>query len=196
MPMPSDTPTRCPWAVSDAAIQYHDREWGVPVHDDRTLFEFLILEGAQAGLSWETILQKREHYRKVYQNFEVERVARFSEAKCARLLQDPGIVRNRLKVASSVTNAQLFLKVQEEFGSFDRYLWDFVDGEPIQNHWRSREEVPATTPLSDRISKEWKRRGLRFVGPTIVYAFLQGVGVVDDHLTGCMRYGARRRRKA
>jgi DNA-3-methyladenine glycosylase I len=187
---------RCPWARNAIEIDYHDKEWGVPVHDDRTLFEFLILEGAQAGLSWETVLRKREHYRKVYDNFDVQRVARYSDAKCARLLQDAGIIRNRLKVASSVSNAQAFIEVQEEFGSFANYLWGFVDGEPIKNRWKTTAEVPATTELSDRLSKLFKKRGFRFVGSTIVYAFLQGVGVVDDHLTSCFCYSGARRRKA
>ncbi len=188
--------TRCPWAVSDAAIEYHDKEWGVPVHDDRTLFEFLILEGAQAGLSWETVLQKRDRYREVFDGFDAQKVARYGKAKCARLLRDPGIIRNRLKVESSVTNARVFLALQQEFGSFDEYLWSFVDGIPIRNHWETRDQVPATTPLSDRISKCWKKRGFRFVGSTIVYAYLQGVGVVNDHLLSCPSYGAPRRRKA
>lgn len=190
---------RCGWAKSDLAIEYHDNEWGTPVHDDRTLFEFLILEGAQAGLSWETILQKRVHYRKVFDDFNAEKVARYDRRKQERLLQDPGIVRNRLKVESTVTNARVFLKIQSEFGSFAEHLWDFVDGIQVRNRWRSMSEVPARTPLSDRISKEWKQRGLRFVGSTIVYAYLQGVGVVDDHLVSCFRHEASaggRRRKA
>lgn len=181
--------TRCGWARSELAIAYHDEEWGVPVHDDRTLFEFLTLEGAQAGLSWETILGKRAHYVKVFAGFDPKRVARFSEARIARLLLDPGIVRNRLKVESTVSNARAFLDVQAEFGSFDRFLWDQVDGKPIRNRWRSLDQVPATTPLSDRLSKEWKRRGFRFVGPTIVYAFLQATGVVNDHVVSCFRHG-------
>jgi DNA-3-methyladenine glycosylase I len=187
---------RCGWATTELSIPYHDEEWGTPVHDDRTLFEFLVLEGAQAGLSWETILKKRARYREVFDDFDPALVARYDARKRARLLKDAGIVRNRLKVESAVTNARIFLAIQEEAGSFANHLWDFVDGEPIQNHWRSMSEVPATTPLSDRISKEWKKRGLRFVGPTIVYAFLQGVGVVDDHLVSCFRHAARPRRHA
>ena len=183
---------RCTWARTELSIVYHDEEWGVPVHDDRTLFEFLILEGAQAGLSWETILGKRAHYRKVFDGFDAERVARYDKRKRERLLRDPGIIRNRLKVESAVANARVFLAIQEEAGSFATHLWDFVDGEPIRNHWRTMRQVPAETPLSRMISKEWKRRGLRFVGSTIVYAFLQGVGVVNDHVVGCFRHDADR----
>ena len=192
------TQTRCEWAKNDLAIEYHDEEWGVPVHDDRTLFEFLILEGAQAGLSWDTILAKRARYREVFADFDPVRVARLTPARLERILLDPGIVRNRLKVESTVSNARVFLELQDEHGSFADYLWSFVDGTPIQNRWRSLREVPATTPLSDRISKEWKRRGLRFVGSTIVYAYLQGVGVVNDHVVSCFRHRqvATRRRKA
>ena len=187
---------RCDWARTALSIPYHDEEWGTPLHDDNMLFEFLILEGAQAGLSWETILAKRDRYREVFDGFDPARVARYDARKKARLLGDPGIIRNRLKVDSAVINARVFLGLQEEFGSFDAYLWGFVDGEPIKNRWKKMGDVPATTPLSDRISKEWKKRGLKFVGSTIVYAFLQATGVVDDHLTTCFRHGARSRRKA
>ncbi len=197
--MPSEK-VRCPWARNALAIRYHDTEWGSPVRDDRTLFEFLVLEGAQAGLSWDTILAKRERYRAVFAGFEPARVARFTPARVERLLADPGIVRNRLKVESAVTNARAFLEVQAEFGSFSKHLWGFVDGTPIRNRWRTSAQVPAETELSRTISREWKRRGFRFVGPTIVYAFLQATGVVDDHLVECFRRAASgtpgRRRKA
>ncbi len=190
-------PKRCGWARTPAEIPYHDEEWGEPVHDDRTLFEFLVLEGAQAGLSWETVLKKRERYREVFDDFDPERVARYTAAKKKRLLADPGIIRNRLKVDSAVSNARLFLEVQEEHGSFAKHLWSFVDGEPVVNRWRSWREVPARTELSDTISKAWKRRGFRFVGSTIVYAYLQAVGVVNDHELSCFRHPSRlRRRKA
>lgn len=169
-------------------IAYHDREWGVPVHDDRLLFEFLILEGAQAGLSWSTILNKRDHYRKAFDGFDPSRVARFGEAKIRTLLENPGIVRNRLKVSAAIGNAQAFLKVQQECGSFDRYLWQFVDGRPVRNAWSEMSQVPARTPASDALSKDLARRGFRFVGSTICYAFMQAVGMVNDHLTGCFRY--------
>lgn len=183
--------TRCTWVTEDPLyIAYHDEEWGVPLHDDRALFEFLILEGAQAGLSWLTVLRKREAYRKAFAGFDPEKVARFTPRKIERLLENPGIIRNRLKVHSAVTNARAFLKVQEEFGSFDRFIWDFVDGKPIQNRWGSDAELPAKTPLSDRISKELKRRGFKFVGSTICYAHMQATGMVNDHTTDCFRYGA------
>jgi DNA-3-methyladenine glycosylase I len=180
---------RCAWAAAGGPLDvaYHDREWGVPVHDDRVLFEFLILEGAQAGLSWSTILKKREHYRKALARFDPRRVARFTAKDRRRLLNDPGIVRNRLKIESTVTNAQRFLEVQKEFGSFDRYLWSFVGGEPLVNRPRSLKHVKPSTELSDRISRDLKKRGFRFVGSTIVYAYLQAVGVVDDHARGCFR---------
>jgi DNA-3-methyladenine glycosylase I len=168
-------------------IDYHDREWGVPVHDDHGLFEFITLEGAQAGLSWETILNKRDAYRRAFAGFDPAKVARFTAARRARLMQDAGIVRNRLKVDSTVTNAAAFLKVQREFGSFDRFLWDFAGGGPIRNRPRTMRQVPARTELSDALSKELKRRGFRFVGTTICYAFMQAVGVVDDHVVGCFR---------
>jgi DNA-3-methyladenine glycosylase I len=168
-------------------IEYHDREWGVPVHDDCVLFEFITLEGAQAGLSWETILAKRDAYRRAFAGFDPAKVARFTAARRARLMQDAGIVRNRLKIESTVTNAAAFLDVQREFGSFDRYLWGFVGGKPIVNRPRSTRDVPTRTALSDALSKELKRRGFRFVGTTICYAFMQAVGIVDDHVQGCFR---------
>ncbi len=177
---------RCPWAEgSDAYRAYHDTEWGVPSHDDRHLFEMLLLEGAQAGLSWSTILAKRENYRRALDGFDAERIARYDEAKLATLLADPGIVRNRLKVLAAVTNARAFLALREERGSFAAYLWDWVDGAPVVNQPQTLAEVPARTDLSDRISKDLKRRGFTFVGTTIIYAYLQAVGVVDDHLVTC-----------
>jgi DNA-3-methyladenine glycosylase I len=179
---------RCPWAeASDAYRAYHDDEWGVPSHDDRHLFEMLLLEGAQAGLSWSTILAKRENYRRAFDAFDATRIERYDDAKVAALLNDPGIVRNRLKVRAAITNARAFLAVQDEFGSFDEYLWAFVDGEPIVNRPRAMDAIPARTPLSDAISADLKRRGFTFVGTTIVYAFLQAVGVVDDHFVDCFR---------
>jgi DNA-3-methyladenine glycosylase I len=181
----SSSSQRCPWAKNDLAIQYHDEEWGVPVHDDRTFFEFLILEGAQAGLSWDTILRKREHYRKVFDNFDPAKVARYKEPKLAKLLTDEGIVRNRLKIASSVTNAQAFLEVQKEFGSFDKYIWSFVGGAPKLNNITAMGQVPARTPESDAMSKALQKRGFRFVGSTICYAFMQATGLVNDHLLSC-----------
>ena len=181
--------TRCSWCGDDPLyVAYHDEEWGVPVFDDRTLFEFLILEGAQAGLSWSTILKKREGYRAAFDGFDPQVVARYDERKTAELLADAGIVRNRLKVASAVSNAQAFLAVQEEHGSFSDYIWGFVDGTPIQNQWRTLADIPATTPLAETISKDLKRRGFRFVGPTIVYAHMQATGMVNDHLVSCFRY--------
>ena len=182
------SPRRCSWPQTDLDIAYHDSEWGVPLHDDRKLFEFLILEGAQAGLSWSTILKKRENYRRAFAGFDPEPVARFSSARVARLLRDPGIVRNRLKVESAVTNARAFLEVQEEYGSFDSYLWRFVGGRPRQNARRSLRGVPARTRESDALSDDLKRRGFRFVGSTICYAFMQAVGMVNDHLVTCFRY--------
>jgi DNA-3-methyladenine glycosylase I len=181
--------TRCNWAGSDPDYAaYHDREWGVPLHDDRRLFEFLILEGAQAGLSWITILKRRAGYRLAYAGFEPAVVARFDETRQAELLVDTGIIRNRLKIASSITNARAFLAVQAEFGSFDDYLWRFVDGIPRQNSWQSPGKVPSSTPQSDVLSKDLKRRGFRFVGSTICYAFMQAVGMVNDHTTDCFRW--------
>jgi DNA-3-methyladenine glycosylase I len=178
---------RCAWARSPAMIAYHDREWGVPVHDDRVLFEFITLEGAQAGLSWETILAKRAAYRRAFAGFDPAKVARFTAARRARLMKDAGIVRNRLKIESTVTNAAAFLEVQREFGSFDRYLWGFVGGKPIKSRIRTSKQVPSRTGLSDALSKELKRRGFQFVGTTICYAFMQAVGVVNDHVVGCHR---------
>ena len=180
---------RCAWRSNDPLYcDYHDREWGVPVHDDRALFEFLILEGAQAGLSWLTILRKRDGYRQAFAGFDPETVARFDDAAVARLLANAGIVRNRLKIESAVGNARAFLKVQEEFGSFAAYQWRFVNGVPIQNSWKSLREVPASTPLSDAISRDLKQRGFRFVGSTIIYAHMQAVGMVNDHTTDCFRW--------
>jgi len=181
-------PKRCAWATNELSIAYHDREWGVPAHDDRTLFEFLILEGAQAGLSWNTILQKRENYRKAFAGFDPAKVARFDKRKQQQLLRDPGIVRNRLKISSTVDNAKAFLSVQKEFGSFDRYIWQFVGGKPLVNARTSMKQVPARTTESDAMSKDLKRRGFRFVGSTICYAFMQAVGMVNDHLTDCHCY--------
>jgi len=179
---------RCHWARTELSIPYHDREWGVPQHDDRVLFEFLILEGAQAGLSWETILKKREHYRQVFAGFDPDRVARFDRRKVERLLADPGIIRNRLKIAAAVENAKAFLRVREASGSFDAYVWGFVDGTPVNNTWRRLAEVPASTPTSDALSRDLRRRGFRFVGSTICYAFMQAVGMVNDHLADCFRH--------
>jgi DNA-3-methyladenine glycosylase I len=182
---------RCQWASGDElTIRYHDEEWGVPVHDDRTLFEFLILEGAQAGLSWNTILNKRQNYRVAFDQFDVRRVAAYDRRKMQRLLKDPGIVRNRLKITSAVGNAKAFLRVAEEFGSFDRYIWRFVDGKPRVNSRKSPRQVPAKTAESDAMSKDLKARGFNFVGSTICYAFMQAVGVVNDHLVRCFRYEA------
>ena len=184
------TITRCKWAegVSPEYIEYHDTEWGVPVHDDKVQFEFLVLEGAQAGLSWSTILNKREGYRKAFADFDVEKVARFTEKRIEKLLTNPAIVRNRLKVKSAVTNAKAFIEVQDEFGSFSDYIWGFVDGKPIQNRFRKDSDIPATSPESDALSKDLKKRGFKFVGSTIVYAHMQATGLVNDHVTGCFRY--------
>ncbi len=179
---------RCAWAQTELMTRYHDEEWGVPVHDDRTLFEFLILEGAQAGLSWETILNKRENYRAAFDDFDAQRIALYDRRKIGQLLKNPGIVRNRLKIASAVRNAQAMLRVQQEFGSFDSYLWQFVDGRPRLNSWKTRQRVPASTPQSDAMSKALKKRGFNFVGSTICYAFMQAVGMVNDHVTQCFRY--------
>lgn len=185
----ADGKRRCDWCLGDALyLAYHDTEWGVPVHDDRRHFEFLVLEGAQAGLSWITILRKRENYRKAYDGFDPERVARFSARRIERLLADPGIVRNRLKVEASVSNARAFLAVQREHGSFDRYIWGFVDGSPVKNRWKRLASVPPTSELSDRVSADLKKRGFKFVGSTIVYSHLQAIGVVNDHLVDCFRY--------
>ena len=185
-------PTRCSWARSELMIRYHDEEWGVPVHDDRTLFEFLILEGAQAGLSWETILNKRENYRAVFDNFDAQRVAGYDRRKLAQFLKNPGIVRNRLKIASAVQNAKALQDVQKEYGSFDRYIWQFVNGAPRVNAWKQGDRIPATTEQSDAMSKALKKRGFNFVGSTICYAFMQAVGMVNDHSVTCFRYSSAR----
>jgi DNA-3-methyladenine glycosylase I len=180
---------RCWWSGTDPLMQhYHDTEWSVPQHDDQMLFEFLILEGAQAGLSWQTVLRKREAYRKAFANFDPRKVAKFDAAKQEALMQNEGIVRNRLKIQSAVRNAKAFLAVQKEFGSFDQYLWNFVDHAPIQNSWEQQKQVPAVTPVAVALSKDLKKRGFNFVGPTIMYAFMQAVGMVNDHTTDCFRY--------
>lgn len=180
---------RCEWVGSDPLyIDYHDEEWGAPVHDDRKLFEMLILEGAQAGLSWSTILKKRPNYRQAFDNFEAEKIARYDEQKVAELLNNPGIVRNRRKVESTIQNARAFLKIQAEFDTFDAYIWQFVGGRPRQNSWRSLEELPAKTAESEAMSKDLRKRGFNFVGPTICYAFMQAVGMVNDHVVDCFRY--------
>jgi DNA-3-methyladenine glycosylase I len=184
----ADQKLRCGWAQAEPNIRYHDQEWGVPQHDDRVLFEFLILEGAQAGLSWTTILNKREHYRRAFDAFDPARVARYREARIERLMQDERIVRNRAKIAAAVQNAKLFIALQKECGSFDKYVWQFVGGRPLQNEWSSMKRVPALTPESEKMSKDLLRRGFRFVGPTICYAFMQAVGMVNDHLVECYRY--------
>ncbi|PYV95927.1 MAG: DNA-3-methyladenine glycosylase I [Acidobacteria bacterium] len=181
-------PIRCRWARNPLSIRYHDEEWGVPQHDDRRLFEFLILEGAQAGLSWDTILKKRENYRAAFDQFDPNRIAVYDTWKSKRLLQDSGIVRNKLKILSAVQNAKAFLKIQAEFGSFDRYIWAFVPGSPRGNSWRSLKQVPARTAQSDAMSKDLRKRGFNFVGSTICYAFMQAVGMVNDHATDCFRY--------
>lgn len=181
---------RCPWCegVSEAYTDYHDREWGVPAWDDPTQFEFLVLESAQAGLSWATILHRREGYRSAFADFDVERVARFNRRSVERLLKDERIIRNRLKIESAISNARLFLNVAEEFGSFSHYIWSFVDGRPLQNRWKKQEDLPATTAISDQLSKDMKKRGFRFVGSTIMYAHMQATGLVNDHLVSCYRH--------
>jgi DNA-3-methyladenine glycosylase I len=188
----ADGQKRCDWALQGDAdyVAYHDHEWGVPVHDDRRHFEFLILEGAQAGLSWATILRKRDGYRRAFAGFDPVKVARFTERKIEKLLLDPSIVRNRAKVRSAVGNARAFLAIKEELGSFDDYVWSFVGGKPIHNRWRRNSQVPATTKESDALSRDLKRRGFQFVGSTVIYAHMQATGMVNDHLTGCFRYGA------
>jgi len=185
---------RCPWAAAEPNLSYHDREWGVPVYDDRKLFEFLVLEGAQAGLSWTTILKKRENYRKAFDGFRPERIARYGARDVKRLLADPGIVRNRLKIAATIQNANAFLRARKEFGTFDRYLWNFVGGKPKQNRWRKMAQLPARTAESDAMSRDLLRRGFKFVGPTICYAFMQAVGLVNDHLVTCPRHAILRGR--
>jgi DNA-3-methyladenine glycosylase I len=180
---------RCAWCLKfDQYIEYHDNEWGVPVHDDRTHFEFLILEGAQAGLSWATVLKKREGYRKAFADFDPEKVARFSEKKMEKILLNPGIIRNRLKVKAAINNAQCFLKVQKEFGTFDKYIWGFVNGMPIVNRWKTMDKVPATTKVSDALSIDLVKRGFKFVGSTVIYAHMQACGLVNDHLVSCWRH--------
>ena len=179
---------RCDWPKNELAIAYHDKEWGVPLHNDKGLFEFLILEGAQAGLSWDTILRKRENYRKAFDGFDVKKVARYTDKRVEKLLQNEGIIRNRLKVAAAVLNAKAFLTVQKEFGSFDKYIWAFIDGKPIVNKWKTTGQVPATSDASDAISKDMKKRGFKFVGSTIIYAHMQATGMVNDHLVSCFRY--------
>jgi DNA-3-methyladenine glycosylase I len=181
---------RCLWVNVDNALlrEYHDREWGVPVHDDRKHFEFLILEAAQAGLSWSIVLNKREGYRRAFSQFDPEKVARYTKARIDKLVADPGIIRNRLKIESAVTSARALLAVQEEFGSFDKYGWRFVDGKPRQNRWKSLGQIPATTPESDKFSRDLKQRGFSFVGPTVIYAYMQAVGMVNDHMVDCFRY--------
>ena len=184
-----DGRVRCPWCGTDALyVAYHDTEWGVPVHDDTSHFEFLVLEGAQAGLSWSTILRKREAYRRAYRGFDPELVARFGARDVRRLLADSGIVRNRLKIESSVANARRFLEVRKQWGSFDAYIWSFVDSRPVQNRWQKISQVPAVTPLAEKVSRDLKSRGFSFVGPTIIYAHLQAIGVVNDHLVACFRH--------
>jgi DNA-3-methyladenine glycosylase I len=188
----------CPWATAEPNITYHDREWGVPVHDDRKLFEFLILEGAQAGLSWTTILKKRASYRKAFDGFRADKIARYGKREIKRLLNDAGIVRNRLKIAAAIQNAKAFLAVRKEFGDFDAYLWSFVGGKPKQNRWRRMSQVPPSTAESDAMSRDLSRRGFKFVGSTICYALMQAIGMVNDHLVTCQRHaelGAARRRK-
>jgi DNA-3-methyladenine glycosylase I len=180
---------RCPWPGDDLSmIEYHDTEWGVPLHDDRRIYEFIVLEGMQAGLSWYTVLRKRENFRVAFKNFDPNMVAKFTRADVARLLKDPGIIRNRLKVEAAVHNAQAFLAVQKEFGTFDKYMWQFVGGKPIRHRFRALSEIPATSPESDRFSKDLKQRGFKFVGSTIVYAHMQATGMVNDHLVDCFRH--------
>jgi DNA-3-methyladenine glycosylase I len=181
---------RCAWVSENDSLmlRYHDREWGVPVHDDRTHFEFLVLEGAQAGLSWSTVLRKREAYRRAFSQFDPEKVARYTANRIQKLMRDPGIIRNRLKVEAAVSNARSFLEVQEAFGSFDAYCWRFVDGKPRLNRWKSTRQIPVTSPESDAFSKDLKRRGFRFVGSTIIYAHMQAIGMINDHLVDCFRY--------
>ena len=187
-PQTTTTVNRCRWATSDLNIPYHDREWGVPSHDDRHLFEMLILEGAQAGLSWDTVLKKRPRYQQVFDNFDPAKVARYDKKKVRALLADPGIIRNRLKISATIDNAKAFLKIQQEFGSFDAYLWRFVGGQPKRNAWKQHRQLPAKTAASDALSKDLQSRGFRFVGSTICYAFMQATGMVNDHLLTCFRH--------
>ena len=179
---------RCHWPRNDLAIRYHDEEWGVPVHEDCKWFEFIVLDGAQAGLSWDTVLRKRENYRQAFDDFDPAKVARYDQRRVARLLADPGLIRNRLKINSAITNAKAFLNVQEEQGSFDAYIWRFVDSTPIVNRWKTSKQVPTRTPVSDAMSKDLRERGFTFVGTTICYAFMQAAGMVNDHLVGCFRH--------
>jgi DNA-3-methyladenine glycosylase I len=193
MPARTSKPTarrRCPWSegVSEAYLAYHDHEWGVPVRDDRRQFEFLVLEGAQAGLSWSTILHRREGYRRAFAGFDAEKVARFTAKRVAALMNDSGIIRNRLKIESAIINARAFLRLQDELGSFSDYIWQFVDGRPVQNRWRRPSDLPATSPISDALSKDLRQRGFRFVGSTIIYAHMQATGLVNDHLASCFRH--------
>ncbi|MBI2925827.1 MAG: DNA-3-methyladenine glycosylase I [Verrucomicrobia bacterium] len=187
-PLSPDGRPRCAWIGDELMRRYHDTEWGVPAHDDRLIFEFLVLEGQQAGLSWATVLRKRENYRATFDNFDPEKVARYNRRKIERLLKDAGLIRNRLKIEATVLNARAFLKVQEEFGSFDRYVWRFVGGRPIQNRWRALKELPARTPESDALSADLKQRGFKFVGSTICYAHMQATGMVNDHVVSCFRH--------
>jgi DNA-3-methyladenine glycosylase I len=180
--------TRCGWARNELAVRYHDEEWGVPLHDDRAIFEFIVLEGAQAGLSWDTILRKRERYREVFDQFDPELVARYDEAKVAQLLADPGIIRNKMKITAAIQNARALLAVRDEFGTFDAYIWRFVNGKPILNQWRTLAEIPARTAESDALSADLRKRGFAFVGSTICYAHMQATGMVNDHLVDCFRY--------
>ena len=184
------TTNRCEWPKDDLMIEYHDKDWGTPVHDEKKLFEMLILEGAQAGLSWSTILKRRKTYRKAFSNFDPCKVSKFSQKDVARLLKDEGIIRNKLKITSAINNANQFLKIQKEFGSFDKYVWSFVDGKPIVNKFKRLSDIPASTQVSDKLSKDLKKRGFSFVGSTICYAFMQSVGMVNDHTTKCFRYGS------
>lgn len=187
--IPAMTKNRCAWASNNPLmVEYHDKEWGMPAHDDRKLFEFLVLEGAQAGLTWETVLKKRENYRKVFHNFDPKIISQYTDKDINRLLADPGIIRNRLKIEAAIINARRFIEIQKEFGSFDKYIWQFVDSRPIKNNFRSLKDIPATTLESDAMSKDLKKRGFKFAGPTICYAFMQAVGMVNDHTVDCFRY--------
>ena len=189
IPRPPKPVRRCPWPKSERDLIYHDTEWGVPQHRDQALFEFLILEGAQAGLSWTTILMKRENYRRAFDGFDPQRIAKYDARKMRRLLADPGIVRNKLKIAATIQNARAFLRVQSEFGTFDSYIWQFVGGRPVVNRWKAMAQVPSRTPESDAMSKDLSQRGFKFIGSTICYAFMQAVGMVNDHLKECFRHG-------
>jgi DNA-3-methyladenine glycosylase I len=186
--MKKDDRERCSWATTELYKEYHDEEWGKPVHDDRKLFEMLVLEGMQAGLSWLTILNKRAAFKEAFNEFDYQKIALYDETKIDELMQNPNIVRNRLKIKSTITNAQQFIKIQEEYGSFDKFIWSYVKNRPIHNHFKSEADIPATTPLSDRISKDLKKRGFKFVGSTIIYAYMQAIGIVNDHVKGCYLY--------